>query len=70
MLIDVEITADRNVIKKGAEQILKYKDFIIGIHRMWSVKAEVIPVKKGATGTISKSRRQYLNILGKYEIRN
>jgi hypothetical protein len=26
MSIDVAITADRNVIKKGAEKILKYKN--------------------------------------------
>ena len=33
---------------------------------MWNVKAKVIPVITGATGTISKSLRQYLsNITGK-----
>jgi len=31
MLIDVAIPGDRNVIKKEAEEILKYKDFIIEI---------------------------------------
>jgi hypothetical protein len=37
---------------------------------MWNVKAEVIPVIIGATGTISKSLRHYLNnILGKREIK-
>jgi calcium-sensing receptor len=36
---------------------------------MWIVKATVIPVIIGATGTISKSLRQYLrNIPGKYKI--
>jgi hypothetical protein len=36
---------------------------------MWNVKATVIPVIIGATGTISKSLRQYLsNIPGKHEI--
>jgi hypothetical protein len=29
MIIDVAILADGNVIKKEAEKILKYKDFII-----------------------------------------
>ena len=57
MLIDVEMTADKNVMKKEAEKILKYIDFIIGIQRMWNVKAKVIPVITGATGTISKSLR-------------
>jgi hypothetical protein len=31
MLIDVEIPGDRNVIKKEAETILKYKDLMIEI---------------------------------------
>jgi hypothetical protein len=32
MLIDVAIPGDRNVIKKEAEKILKYKDLILEIH--------------------------------------
>ena len=36
---------------------------------MWNVKAKVIPVIIGATGTISKSLRHYLsNVKAKYEI--
>ena len=38
MLIDVEISGDRNVIKKKAEKILKYKDLTIEILRMWNFK--------------------------------
>jgi hypothetical protein len=45
MLIDVAIPGDRNVIKKEAEKILKYK-------RMWYVKTRVMSVIIGATGTI------------------
>jgi hypothetical protein len=68
--IDVAIPGDRNVINKVDEKILKYKDLIIEIQRMWNVKAKVIPVIKGATGIISKSLRQYLsNTLGKHEIK-
>jgi len=55
MLINVAIPGGRNVIKKGAEKKLKYKDLIIEIQRIWNVKAKVIPVITGATGTISKS---------------
>jgi hypothetical protein len=33
MLIDVAIPGDRNVIKKEAEKILKYKDLIIEIQK-------------------------------------
>jgi hypothetical protein len=58
MLIDVAIPGDRNVIKKEAEKILKYKALTIEIQRMWNVKARVIPVIIGATGTISKSFRK------------
>ena len=70
MLIDVAISGDRNVIKKEAEKILKYKDLTIEIQRMWNVKTKVIPVIKGATGTISMSFRKYVsNIPGKNEVK-
>jgi hypothetical protein len=70
ILIGVAIHGDRNVIKKDAEKILKQKDFIIEIQPMWNVKAKVITITKGATGTISKSFRQYpSNISGKHEIK-
>jgi len=63
---NVSFPGDRNVIKNKAEKILKYKDLIIEIQRTCNVNAKVIPVIIGATGTISKSLRQYLsNILGK-----
>jgi hypothetical protein len=42
MLIGVAIPGDRHVIKKEAEKILKYKDLIIEIQRMWHVKAKVM----------------------------
>ena len=60
-LIDVANSGDRNVIKKEAEKILKYKDLTIEIQRMWKVKTRVIPVIIGATGTISKSFRKYIS---------
>ena len=70
MLIDVAITGDRNVIKKEGEKIWKYKDLITEIQCMWNVRAKVIPVVIGATGTISKSLRQYLsNIQGMHGIK-
>jgi len=55
MIKDVAVPGDRNVIKKEVEKILKHKDLIIEIHRMWSMQAKVIPVITGATGNISKS---------------
>jgi hypothetical protein len=70
MLIDVAISGDRNVIKKEAEKILKYKDLTIEIQRMWNVKSRVITVIIGTTGTISKSFRKYVsNIPGNHEVR-
>ena len=70
MLIDVAISGDRNVIKKEAEKILKYKDLKIEIQRMWNVKTKVIPVTNGATGTISKLFRKHVsNIPGKLEVK-
>ena len=70
MLIHVAISGDRNVIKKEAEKILKYKDLTIEIQRMWNVRTKVIPVIIGATGTISKTFRKYVsNIPGKHEVK-
>jgi hypothetical protein len=70
MLIDVAISGDRNVIKKEAENVLKYKDLTIEIQRICNVKTKVIPVIIGATGTISKSFRKYVNnIPGNYEVK-
>jgi hypothetical protein len=68
MLTDVAISGDRTMIKKEAEKTLIYKDLVIEIHCMWNVKAKVIPVIIGATGTISKSLGQCLiNIQEKHE---
>jgi hypothetical protein len=65
MLIYVAISGDRNVIKKEAEKIMKYKQ----IQHTRNVKTEVTPILIWVTGTILQSLRQYLsNIPGKHEI--
>jgi len=70
MLIDVAISGDRNVIKKEAEKILKYKDLTTEIQRMWNVKTKEMSVIIWATGTISKSFRKYVsNIPGKHDVK-
>jgi hypothetical protein len=70
MLIDVTISGDRNVIKKEAENILKYKDLPIEMHRLWNVKTKVIRVIIDATGTISKSFRKYVSkIPGNHKVK-
>jgi hypothetical protein len=52
MPVDAAVSGQRNVIKKEAEEILKYEDLAIEIQRMWNVKTKVIPVTTGANGTI------------------
>ena len=69
LLIDVAIAGDRNVVWK-AENIPKYKDLTVEIQRVCNVKRNVIPVKIGATGTISESFRKYpRNMPEKHEIK-
>ena len=69
MVTDVAISRDRNVIKKEAEKILKYKDLTIEIHSTWNIKTNVLKLITRATETISKSFRKYLsNIVRKHEI--
>jgi len=62
-LIDVVVLGVRNVIKKEVKKILKYKDLITEIQYLWNVQVKVILVIIVATGTISKSLRQYLSNL-------
>ena len=70
MLIDVAFSGDGNVIKKGADNFLRYKDLTIETQLMWNSKTKVIAVIISATGTISKSFRKYVsNIPGKHEVK-
>ena len=58
------------MIKKETEKILKYKDLIIEIQRIWNVRAKMITVTRVATGTISKSlRHKPSNVPGRHEIK-
>jgi len=63
MLIDVAKSGDRNVIKKEAEKILKYKDLTTEIQCMWNVKTKVIAVIIGGDWdyfkVIQKIREQH-----------
>jgi len=51
MSIDVAIAGGRNVIKKGAEKILKNKDTTTEVEHMWNAKITVIAATAAATGT-------------------
>ena len=55
MTVDVAVPADRNVIKKDTESIIKYRDRTVEVQRMWNVTAQLIPVGAVPTGTISES---------------
>jgi hypothetical protein len=70
LLIYVAVSGERNVIKKEAEKILKFKDLTIENQRMWNVKTKEITGLIGVIGTTSESPRQYLNnILGRHEMK-
>jgi ribosome-associated translation inhibitor RaiA len=70
VLIEFPNSGDRNVIKKQAEKMLKWRDLTIEIQHTCSVKTKVLRVIVGANVTISKSFRKYLsNVPGKHEIK-
>ena len=54
-LIDVAIPADRNVVRKEAENKSKYKSLCIEIQRMWDLKCTIIPIIIGDTGIVTRS---------------
>ena len=58
MLIDAAISGDRNVIKKEATKILKYKDLTIEFQCMWNVK------NKGDT-TNNRGNWDYFKVIQK-----
>jgi len=60
MFMKIAISGERNVIKKEAEKILKYKDLTIEVRRMWNVNTKLKPVIIETTRTISKSFQKYL----------
>ena len=68
-LINVAISADRNVVQKEAEKKLKYKSLGIEIQRMWNLKCTIIPIIIGATGIVARSLRKNLEAVpGKHSI--
>ena len=61
-LIDVAISADRNVVQKEAEKKLKYKSLCVEIQRMCNPKCTIIPI-------VTRSLRKNLEAVpGKHSI--
>jgi hypothetical protein len=68
-LIDVAISADRNVVQKEAEKKLKYKCLRKQIQRMWNLKCTIIPIVIGATGIVTRNIKKNLETVpGKHAI--
>jgi hypothetical protein len=70
MLTEAAISEDRYVIMKEAEKILIYKDLRTVTKHIWNAKRNIVPVIRGAIGTMSQSLIKYLsNIAEKQEIK-
>jgi len=68
-LIDMAITADRNVVQKEAEKKLQYKSLCIEMKLMWNLKFTSMPVIIGATGIVTRRLRKNLEAVpGKHWI--
>ena len=58
------------MFKKGSEKILEYADLTIEMEPMTNVNTKVIPVRTGATGTISRPFIKHLNnVTGYHKIK-
>jgi hypothetical protein len=69
ILIDLAISADRNVEQKEADKKLKYKSLCMEIKRVWNMKCKIIPVITGATGIVIKGLKKNLEAIpGKHSI--
>jgi len=68
-VLDVVKHADRNVMQKEAENIIKYKGLCIEIQRMWNMKCMIIPVITGATGIVAEGLKKNLEFIpGKHSV--
>jgi hypothetical protein len=57
------------VVKKEAEEILKYEDLITEIKRMWNVKKTDISNNRSNWNHIKSFRKYLSSISGKHEIK-
>ena len=64
VFIDVSIPTCRNVVRKEAEKIVKYRDLEIETQKCWNLKKiRTIPVVIGALGTVCNGLKEYINFI-------
>lgn len=66
MIIDVAIPMCRNIVRKEAEKITKYRDLEIELKKSWGLKhVQTIPIVVGALGSVTGSNGTYLDKISK-----
>ena len=64
LFIDVSVPICRNVVRKEAEKIVKYRDLEIEIQKCWNLKrVRTIPIVVGALGTVCNGISEYANTI-------
>lgn len=64
LFIDVSVPVCRNVVRKEAEKIVKYRNLEIEIQKCWDLKTvRTIPVVIGALGTVCNGISEYLKAI-------
>ena len=64
VFIDISVPACRNVVRKEAEKIVKYRDLEIETQKCWNLKKiRTIPIVIGALGTVCKGINEYMKII-------
>ena len=60
-IIDIAVPACRNIVRKEAEKITKYRELGTELQKCWNLKkVSITPVVIGALGTVTKGVEKYL----------
>ena len=60
-IIDIAVPVCRNIVRKEAEKITKYRDLEIELQKCWNLrKVSTTPVVIGALGTVTKGIEKYI----------
>ena len=66
MIVDVAIPMCRNIVRKEAEKITKYRDLEIELKKSWGLKrVQTIPIVIGALGSVTGFNGTYLDKISK-----